>query len=518
MHSPFADRFDTNYVPTDEEISQIQVDLVSHRDQLAKLDARIRELSEQRDKVKAYINAHKALISHPRRLPGDILEAIFLACLPTSRNAVMSAQEAPLLLCRICSAWRTAALSMPRLWASLHVSVDFVLAESSRLAAVDQWLRRAAACPISLSVWDTWRLTDLNVTTSALGTCLAAYSAGWRHIELTNLSFGIAQGLTELSEVPRRLESFKLVGNISLVSTVNLLDGPSLRSVSLQSEGNLRVVLKLSVAWQQLTHLTLKCFDSREDAFSVGDTIIMLGRCSQLVSFCVYLGNTQPPPESLSAALPFLNTLRVDGFSYLPVEFLTHILDRVSMPQLRHLHTPSVFGSQHEDGVFPLLSMAGKLPFLEDLTLNLASLTPQSLLETLQAFPTITHLSVAARVSSWGPQHPSCGTIRLLEVLTDTSICPQMHVLEIINSIDLSKTTLDAFLQARVKMQCAGRLRRLSITSQPADSWNHPNIPDLSLTDIQSYLAQGLDISLVLSGNPALSLPGPRTGLAPDNP
>ncbi|KAJ7646476.1 hypothetical protein FB45DRAFT_712843, partial [Roridomyces roridus] len=50
------------------------------------------------------VDSHTALVSYPRRLPVDIVREIFVACLPAHRNAVMSAQEAPLLLSRICSA------------------------------------------------------------------------------------------------------------------------------------------------------------------------------------------------------------------------------------------------------------------------------------------------------------------------------------------------------------------------------------------------------------------------------
>ncbi|KAJ7892808.1 hypothetical protein B0H14DRAFT_2685809, partial [Mycena olivaceomarginata] len=80
------------------------------------------------DQIQAYIGSHKALISHPRRLPVDILREIFVACLPVDRNAVMSAQEAPLLLGRICSTWRSIVLTTPRLWASLHASFEYIVA------------------------------------------------------------------------------------------------------------------------------------------------------------------------------------------------------------------------------------------------------------------------------------------------------------------------------------------------------------------------------------------------------
>ncbi|KAJ7603238.1 hypothetical protein DFH06DRAFT_954931, partial [Mycena polygramma] len=51
----------------------------------------------------------------------DVVEQIFLVCLPARHNAVMSPAEAPLLLGQICSAWGSIALAMPRLWASLHI-------------------------------------------------------------------------------------------------------------------------------------------------------------------------------------------------------------------------------------------------------------------------------------------------------------------------------------------------------------------------------------------------------------
>ncbi|KAJ7154880.1 hypothetical protein C8R43DRAFT_857362, partial [Mycena crocata] len=63
-----------------------------------------------------YISAYKALVSPVRRRPPDIVQEIFLACLPTRHNAVMSTRDAPLLLAHICSAWRVLALATPALW------------------------------------------------------------------------------------------------------------------------------------------------------------------------------------------------------------------------------------------------------------------------------------------------------------------------------------------------------------------------------------------------------------------
>ncbi|KAJ7661071.1 hypothetical protein B0H17DRAFT_1212358 [Mycena rosella] len=124
MESPFPQYLNTIYAPSDFEIQNIEAHLVSHLEEASRLEAPIQNLSAQRDEILRKIDSHQALISPARCLPRDIMEEIFLACLPTHRNAVMSAKEAPLVLARICSAWREIALSTPALWALLRLSLE----------------------------------------------------------------------------------------------------------------------------------------------------------------------------------------------------------------------------------------------------------------------------------------------------------------------------------------------------------------------------------------------------------
>ncbi|KAJ7133627.1 hypothetical protein C8R44DRAFT_611733, partial [Mycena epipterygia] len=72
--------------------------------------------------IKDGIDKHKVLISPMRRLPQEILQEIFLACLPQDHNASVGALGAPLLLGFICRYWRMVAHTMPRLWSGLHLS------------------------------------------------------------------------------------------------------------------------------------------------------------------------------------------------------------------------------------------------------------------------------------------------------------------------------------------------------------------------------------------------------------
>ncbi|KAF9009944.1 hypothetical protein BDQ17DRAFT_1225776, partial [Cyathus striatus] len=123
MDSPFQQRLGTNYIPSVDETRQIREFLAASDKDVRRIDNEIDQLrkqldllQEKRSKILDIAEQHRALISHTRKLSRDVLEGIFLACLPTDRNPCMSAAEAPMLLTRICSSWRAIAHSTPRLW------------------------------------------------------------------------------------------------------------------------------------------------------------------------------------------------------------------------------------------------------------------------------------------------------------------------------------------------------------------------------------------------------------------
>ncbi len=128
--SPFTPKIGTNYAATSEEAERITAFLsrpVSKLQQLQaeiiRIKARYEDLVEQHLALSREIDAHRALIAPIRRVPTDILREIFLHCLPTKHNAVISSSECPILLTRICSGWRHIALNTAMLWASIHVPI-----------------------------------------------------------------------------------------------------------------------------------------------------------------------------------------------------------------------------------------------------------------------------------------------------------------------------------------------------------------------------------------------------------
>ncbi|KIJ94521.1 hypothetical protein K443DRAFT_356786 [Laccaria amethystina LaAM-08-1] len=177
--SPFSAHFDTNYAASDQEVGKICKLLLEPQSRLARLDSEIsrvqallRSLYDERDNVNCFIDKHRALITPIRRLPLDILQEIFTHCLPTEGNPIMSADETPLLLTRICSLWRNAAFSAPRLWSQIHIPVPnshckyfpmFIAPEEysdtvqrvihRRSLVIREWLDRSGACPVDISYY-----------------------------------------------------------------------------------------------------------------------------------------------------------------------------------------------------------------------------------------------------------------------------------------------------------------------------------------------------------------------------
>ncbi|KAJ7892812.1 hypothetical protein B0H14DRAFT_3125973 [Mycena olivaceomarginata] len=485
MESRFSHRFNTNYVPSDEEIECIRTDLVSHTQELARIDERIREVSAQRDQIQAYIGSHKALISHPRRLPVDILREIFVACLPVDRNAVMSAQEAPLLLGRICSAWRSIVLTTPRLWASLHASFDYIVAKSQRKLAVAEWLGRSAACPISLSLSDLgWDDGSLDI--SALLKSLIDFGNRWRHVELIGLSTARASELSGI-RAPA-LESLRFTGNVSLLCDLDFIKVPTLRTVALESHNdNFKdLVLTMPFVWGQLTHLTLKCYEG----FSVSNAVVLLGRCARLVSF--KFGLKEPDTEIVDTIsgpilLPFLTTLIMTGGS-LKSQSLSHLIEHVSMPQLHRFHVASLSATDCSS----LADIGKGSPFVEELgNLHLPSLSAKSFLVALRSFSSLAKLFVS-EFNSWDNPPNPFDSVQLLELLTpgpsETTICSALQELMMHGCSDLKEETLDAFIQKRAEFTRG--FRRLEL--------RNPMNPDIVSNDqIHSYLSQGVNVSIV---------------------
>ncbi|CAA7263521.1 unnamed protein product [Cyclocybe aegerita] len=217
----------TNYVPSDDEISELREVLKAPQARLDAIDVEIdkvfrvyNQLANHRQTLSKEIEEVRALISPMRHLPSDILREVFIQTLPES-DAIMKANRCPLLLTHICRFWRDVALSTPNLWTSLQITVPgnpfpssteeppHKLIESANKIAVGirEWLSRSGALPLSVSLTSNYRGQD-SLAHKPITASLIPFSSRWHKLEITSYVPHISN-LAAVKDLPI-LESVKI--------------------------------------------------------------------------------------------------------------------------------------------------------------------------------------------------------------------------------------------------------------------------------------------------------------------
>ncbi|KAF7314680.1 F-box domain-containing protein [Mycena kentingensis (nom. inval.)] len=244
INSPFNDKVHSFFVPTDEEMDQIRTLLIDPIAESAKLDAQIADmeaalsaLKSQRDALNDDIATHRSLLAPIRRIPQHALEEIFLACLPTSHNAVIDPSEAPLLLGRICRYWRELAYNTPTLWNTIHISaldnsrVDAYYSgpfgqrsippvpgdsRTTFLDVITRWMARSRASPLSISFTESTNPSNFYqdpsaalATVSTSDVVLPLVQAACERIHALQISADLAPWQTMLALDSRALPALR---------------------------------------------------------------------------------------------------------------------------------------------------------------------------------------------------------------------------------------------------------------------------------------------------------------------
>ncbi|KAJ7646527.1 hypothetical protein FB45DRAFT_820989 [Roridomyces roridus] len=526
-NSPFEAQLHTNFVPSDAECEQIRADLVPRLLQLELLNERIRELSAERDKLQADIDSHTALISYPRRLPVDIVREIFVACLPTNRNAVMSTQEAPLLISRICSAWREIALTTPSLWASIHVPIDFILSHPvERILALRHWLQLSGALPISLAL-----TPGTHPFAPQFADVLHDSAARWGNVEFRTLTFEVLSALATV-QTPL-LESITVIGHGEFLRhharQLLLFSAPSLRRLHLHSLGTENLedfFLDLPFCWNNLAHLSLISSGNpghpSESGLSPGTVLKLLRQCPLLVSLIFFPANRNDRADtslSTSISLPFLESFILLDPCMWDLQTIGQLLQKLVTPELRQLHIQTEISS---DNHHPLLSAIENIPLLETLFIHRSSFTEPAILQALRTLPDLTKLTVSNNktwywgqaldqeaLQLWDPQ-------RLIVLLTPresgSTLCPRLQELAIHCDSMPSTVATESFIRKRAGL--GSGFRRLEVR------WQEPKDAELFSDEaIQEFRSQGVEVDLIFPSQYSISEPNqpmrvtPWTGL-----
>ncbi|KAJ7157308.1 hypothetical protein C8R46DRAFT_1293871 [Mycena filopes] len=464
--SPFASKLGTNYCPVDEvEVAQINALLVEPLSRLKGLDGQIADLQKaidelvaERDTVGAFVATHQALISPGRRLPFEIIQRIFVACLPTHRNCIMSATEAPVLLGRICSSWRAISLVTPRLWCSLHVAEpkeDHMrqrFKEHSkekfvqRLEITKTWLSRSGQCPLSISFQgNTQSRGDVTVTRGrSFIQAIIPFAPRWTDITLRASSSAVKllSSITK-DNVPllQRLEVSTVEGSLPL------FDAPSLTEFTVTGR-HVWIEDLADIRWEGLTLLSLEVCS------------LMLDPDNVLVD------------EPGRVLVPLLQSLHITGFS----QGIQTMFRRLSLRELRRLEVTSEYAL--DDELHTPISVEDFLTFLaisyclERLRIGTPMFTPSSLVQLLRGLPaSITCLHIADHLYPWVPTYVA-GIVNdeMIAALTPTpdypGSCPALQELQIIRCSSPSDAAVVRFIKARMTAVSPSTLTKVALKYQ----------------------------------------------------
>ncbi|KAJ7617444.1 hypothetical protein DFH06DRAFT_1306823 [Mycena polygramma] len=509
------DKIGTNYAPLPSEIAEIKQRILQPRAEIERIDRKIAQLKARRRKLSQYVADHEALISPIRQLPSDVIGEIFMACIPSDQNPVMSAQTAPLLLGRICSEWRAITLSTPRLWSSIHIAEPPESlpqhVQDGCLQLVKVWLARSGGLPLSISFH---RTPSASPASSVFDTVMS-FSPRWKHISLTGpvSETGINLSRTAVPLLQTIAISRYAAGNGPTgPETHDFFRGVNVRTVSLGTNTN---PIQLPLPWSQLTTLNL---DRYYDPYGMSPVQIdlssstalrILAECGSLRECSLSLSSeaeeTVDAPSSVE--LPHLVSLKISASSRSVLQ-PDDPLDRLLLPQLRSF----ILKGYHRDpdGVpYPtLIANATKIQRVEADVMLFTAATFPAFVQRLP--PTVQHLLLCQNLI--GPGAPTFVDDEFLRLLAPTSesatpapvILPQLDSIELLYAAHFSDQELLRFIPARMNIH---PLRRVRIRF---DRYAEEDI----LPRLQPFIDEfGLDVSLkyerkTIAWNPRAGLPG----------
>ncbi|KAJ7730696.1 hypothetical protein DFH07DRAFT_162242 [Mycena maculata] len=439
MESPFKDILHTNAVPSDADCQTIRDFLVGPREEMAALTdeiAALRALLDERTSKRAvldeFVAAHLALVSPVRRLPADIIRDIFVASLPSGQNSTIAEQDAPLLLCHICRAWRSLALSTPRLWASLHIVAPPNVRMISLNDTVNSWLSRSGVLPLAISV--AVSPTSRHIPDISMLHTLIAFSLRWEHIKFTFPTYESLSPLASLSptDVPilrtAAISCFSQHRAMTEWNNVGFLVTPSVHSACIGVKN--APLSSIPLRWERLRQLS---FRGSGVSIPADLALDILQKCPLLETFSVAVtrGNA-----GTRCYMHHLQNLYV--FNYNESDFFEHLV----APKLVCLQS---MGYGFQVKCTPILSSS---PPLESLSLSIVS--TQSLLEALSLVPSLRRLLLSAEPLSRGKADPLFIS-SLNQAEAGAVICPNLEHIELLDFSQMSEQALLEFIQTRAK-------------------------------------------------------------------
>ncbi|KAF8153409.1 hypothetical protein B0H34DRAFT_104305 [Crassisporium funariophilum] len=285
-------------------------------------------------------------------LATELVELIFWHCVySTTVIACPHPGKAPLLLCEVCSHWRTIAISSPSLWTSLSVRCGRSTSKPS-LPLIRTWLDRSMESPLSIHIlvntWDLAPIRNVALVKDILSLVIAE-SRRWQDVEIILPNFNYSPLRTTLQDATPHLRRLSIQAESNVSSGISpppilisiLQQSPNLRSLILKMPATGNVFASDSIDRSRLIELHLGC------SLTISDCMFMMNQ-SPMLRYCYFEGvcsgvdRHYDPNLPRSFTLLHLLTLRIEG----TVSF-TRFFRSLTLPALRSL-TIEATGTQSD--------------------------------------------------------------------------------------------------------------------------------------------------------------------------
>ncbi|RXW19947.1 hypothetical protein EST38_g5913 [Candolleomyces aberdarensis] len=418
MDSPFACYFNTNYVPSDEQVPAIREVIRTGEEALNDIDKKIHDLmegrmeehkleelqalAELREGQERAVERHKALLSPIKTVNDDILTSIFLIVLEQRvsetesgdpYSLTISARHPAVIVSHVCRRWRDTALSTKLLWRHLHVWIpiypswirdhDTWRAKVTKLVGMTrEWISRSDTCHLGVEIREWNSMLFKKENSSLIAECvefrelvdvLCSSSPRWKDLDL------------EIDLPQARFPDFP---------TMRLLAPPQSTSILT----NARIYF-----WSTLEHLIFHGYPTesghRFDALQASN---LFENCPNLVT--CYLALQKDDTVTVASSRAPISLPRLRELSLLPhqIHLPQGFASSLILPSLRKLMVLSHgWGSprnQESSGLVEFFERFGST--LEDVTFCYAPLTASALHYCLQHLPNVVSLELVRRSAS----------------------------------------------------------------------------------------------------------------------
>lgn len=295
----------TNEPPLESEAIIIRDDYLRNAEKRAlDLDEKLwrisntwKELAEQRIEVQKSIESNRAILSPIRTLPNDIIYEILLRVPWYPNYDPLDLSEPPWVLTRICSRWRSIALSMSSLWSCMTVSdYEGTRMQKNPSSLLQTALVRSGNQKLTIQYFCSAMPLPVQETLMA---AFVDHSSRWEDV---HFSMPVILAPT-LSQVRGRLQSLR---DLTLWTESSILDifedCPKLRTVSLSGPP---ISHSAKLPWSQLT--SLRIHKGRSDEF-----IAILRESPKLETLAI-LCRVKPASVPTILVHTSLNHLEVSG-------------------------------------------------------------------------------------------------------------------------------------------------------------------------------------------------------------